>query len=191
MIYKKIDNFLFKSQNFLLIIKFFIMETLKNDTKKILNETKKDVYSFLSDDKIIDILNSKSLIDSLDKVKVKESKIKSTNNNKDDFYKYDFLFKKYFNLDYSKIDKNDFTKYGKKIRTKIRNKRNIYANNVIHYAKNKNLIELKNEIKNFNIFYKETYLLNDYSLKSISNTNSDDDTKKLLITFLEIIKNLK
>lgn len=168
-----------------------LKETLKNDTKKILNETKKDVYSFLSDDKIIDILNSKSLIDSLDKVKVKESKIKNTNSNKDDFYKYDFLFKKYFSLDYSKIDKNDFSKYGKKIRTKVRNQRNIFANNVIHYAKNKNLIELKNEIKNFNIFYKETYLLNDYSLKSISNNNSDDDTKKLLITFLEIVKNLK
>lgn len=51
--------------------------------------------------------------------------------------------------------------------------------------------ELKNEINLFNEFYKETYLLNDYSLNSICQNNSDNETKIKTKLFLQIVKNNK
>lgn len=79
----------------------------------------------------------------------------------------------------------------KKQRSKMRNIRNRYANNIILQFQKKNEIELKKEVKEFEEFYLKNYVLNDYSLLSISSNNRDKETELLLNSMLEIIKFLK
>lgn len=79
----------------------------------------------------------------------------------------------------------------KKQRQIIRKKRNKFVDNVLYFQSQKMNNELKNEINLFNEFYKETYLLNDYSLNSICQNNSDNETKIKSKLFLQIIKNQK
>jgi len=79
----------------------------------------------------------------------------------------------------------------KKQRQIIRKKRNKFIDNVLYFQSQKMQNELKNEINLFNEFYKETYLLNDYSLNSICQNNSDNETKIKCKLFLQIIKNQK
>lgn len=79
-------------------------------------------------------------------------------------------------------------KQQKRLRTKMRNQRNKFANNVILHFQKKNEVELKKEVNSFTNFYKENYILNDFSLLSISSNNRDKDTETLLNSFLEIVK---
>jgi hypothetical protein len=79
----------------------------------------------------------------------------------------------------------------KKVRQQIRKKRNQFIDNVLFFKSQKNEIELKKEIENFNKFYKETYLLNDYSENSICQNNSDNETKIKVKVFLQIVKTFK
>jgi hypothetical protein len=79
----------------------------------------------------------------------------------------------------------------KKQRQILRKKRNKFVDNVLFFHSQKMLVELKNEINLFNEFYKEVYLLNDYSLNSICQNNSDNETKIKSKLFLQIIKNQK
>jgi RNA processing factor Prp31 len=79
----------------------------------------------------------------------------------------------------------------KKQRQILRKKRNKFVDNVLFFQSQKMLVELKNEINLFNEFYKEVYLLNDYSLNSICQNNSDNETKIKSKLFLQIIKNQK
>jgi len=156
--------------------------------KSLLNEKNKDLKEALN-------LSQKNLLDKLNsidtsKLKVKEKKNSNTKS-KDDMYQYSFLFNKYFKLDYSKLSKNEFKVMGQRIRTKIRNKRNNFANNIILYKNNKDIENLKKEINLFDKFYKETFILNDYSLKSISSNNRDADIEILLNSMLNIIKVFK
>ena len=46
-------------------------------------------------------------------------------------------------------------------------------------------------VKEFVSFYKENYILNDFSLLSISSNNRDKDTEILLNSMLEVIKLVK
>jgi hypothetical protein len=154
-----------------------LLDSKNADLQKALN---------LSQKKLLDTLNTFDFKD----IKVKEKK-SSDKKSRNDMYHYQFLFNKYKNLDYSKFTDADFKKNDKSLRTKLRHKRNSFANNIILYAQNKDLVNLQKEIKDFNSFYKETYVLNDYSLKSISDTNSDSDTKILLNMMLDIILKLK
>jgi hypothetical protein len=82
-------------------------------------------------------------------------------------------------------------KLNKQQRKQTRNKRNKLVNNVIFYAKNKQVKELKETIKEFNSFYKETYLLNDNSINSIASKNSDKDTIEKIAFFFNIVKGMK
>jgi hypothetical protein len=79
----------------------------------------------------------------------------------------------------------------KKQRSKMRNIRNRYANNIILQFQKKNEIELKKEVKEFKDFYLKNYVLNDFSLLSISSNNRDKETELILNSMLEIIKLIK
>lgn len=79
----------------------------------------------------------------------------------------------------------------KRKRTKIRNERNKICDNILSAFVNENKTDLKKNIDKFNVFYKENYLLNDYSLVSICQSNADDETKFRLKSMLEIIKKTK
>lgn len=79
----------------------------------------------------------------------------------------------------------------KKKRQFLRKQRNKFVDNVLFFKSQKNEIELKKEIESFNKFYKETYLLNDYSLNSICQNNSDNETKIKVKLFLQIVKSFK
>ena len=86
------------------------------------------------------------------------------------------------------IYKNEADKRQRQI---LRHKRNIFINNIILFHSTKNETELKKEINLFDKFYKENYLLNDYSINSIMKSNSDNDTKIKVKIFLEIVKKNK
>lgn len=154
-----------------------LLDSKNADLQKALN---------LSQKKLLDTLNTFDFKD----IKVKEKKSNDTKS-RNDMYHYQFLFNKYKNLDYSKMSNKDFKDNDKSLRTKLRHKRNSFANNIILYAQNKDLVNLQKEIKDFNSFYKETYVLNDYSLKSISSNNRDKESELLLNMMLSIIIKLK
>ena len=79
-------------------------------------------------------------------------------------------------------------KLDKQGRKKVRNKRNKLINNILFYATEKQIKELKETIKEFNVFYKETYLLNDFSTNSIASKNSDKDTIQKIELAFKILK---
>lgn len=79
----------------------------------------------------------------------------------------------------------------KQKRKKIRNIRDKHFKNILYFFAQKNETELKKEIKEFNEFYKNTYSLNDYSIESCVFNNSDNETKIISKTALEIIKKQK
>lgn len=79
----------------------------------------------------------------------------------------------------------------KKKRQILRKQRNKFVDNVLFFKSQKNNVELKKEIESFNKFYKETYILNDYSLNSICQNNSDNETKIKVKMFLQIVKSFK
>lgn len=91
-----------------------------------------------------------------------------------------------------KFERKDLeVKEVKRLRTKIRNQRNKICDNILFFFSNEQKNELKKEIERFNLFYKETYLLNDFSLVSICQSNADDETKVKLNFMLRIIKETK
>ena len=79
----------------------------------------------------------------------------------------------------------------KQLRTKIRKQRNAFANNIILCFQKKNEIDLKKYVSEFEKFYLETYILNDFSLQSISFNNRDKDVEILLTSMLQIISFIK
>lgn len=142
-------------------------KTLKNQTKEFFNEKNQKIKDF-------DILeNELSKIDSdvlqtliLEMTeKAKKEKIVKGQKGKSSIYKIE-------------VDT--------KLRRKIRNERNNLIMEILNNSKNPKI-----QIENFDKFYKETYILNDYSLQSISSENSDKNTKEFLKLGLEIIKRFK
>lgn len=129
----------------------------------IKNETKIDL-------KAIDFNNLKN------KIKVSNIKVKETIE-KTKMYKFESTI----------VDLKEL----KKLRSKMRNKRNAFANNIILNFQKENVENLIKEVNNFDKFYKENYILNDYSLISISSNNRDKETEILLTSMLNIIKELK
>jgi hypothetical protein len=161
---------------------------LKAKNSKLLLE-QKNVLEATKDLSLESILDKLNKIDTTS-IKVKEKKNSDKRSNTD-FYKYEFLFKSIYELDFNLIDKDTFKIKGQRIRTKVRNKRNSFANNIILYKNNSDIENLKKEVKSFISFYLETYVLNDYSLKSISSNNRDKETTFLLSSMLDIIKLIK
>lgn len=76
-----------------------------------------------------------------------------------------------------------------KIRRNIRKERNFLLNEILINSNNQK--ELKKSIDNFDKFYKDTYILNDYSLNSICSENSDINSKSFCKISLEIVKRFK
>ena len=65
------------------------------------------------------------------------------------------------------LDNNLTDKQKKSFRTKLRNKRINLEKDILKYYSENNNSELKKEISNFIAFYKENYILNDFSLYSL------------------------
>lgn len=73
----------------------------------------------------------------------------------------------------------------KKLRLKLRKMRdNIFATIVNTQDKTK----LKTLCEKFATYYKDVYLINDYSLSSIASENTNEETKKTITQGFEIIK---
>ena len=73
-------------------------------------------------------------------------------------------------------------------RNKLRNIRQKYENDILKfYTENLNK-ELKESIKSFLTFYKDTYQLNDFSLYSLIDNNTDTEKMKKTDEFLKVIK---
>jgi hypothetical protein len=144
------------------------MKNLKKESKENLKEVKKS-FNELSDEQILAMnLDELNLNDFKSLIESKKEKISQSSKIK--MYKID-------------VDK--------KIRKKLRDKRNRLCNNINIYYKDDKKELLQNEIKLFNEFYKTNYTLNDFSLLSIASTNSDKDTKVKLSIALKIIKDNK
>ena len=139
------------------------VKTETNEIQTIVKESK----NLLSDSKLLksDFANLDEV--NLNKLALELSKnVKAKTNNKEKIYKIE-------------VDK--------KQRQILRKKRNTFFDNIIYYFANKMQKELKEEIKSFETFYKETYLLNDFSTNSICQNNSDKETIIKCKTFLQIV----
>lgn len=149
---------------------------LAKDEKKVIANTKG--ASIIEAD-----LDNKSLMGELVKITVKDpnSLISKAN-----MFRFDTLIDKYNSMSIEAKKKQE-----KNIRKKARKLRNMYINNVIHYFKDKDNKELKQTIKSFMSFYKEYYLLNDLSIKSICRNSSDNDTLIKVTLAFQVIKNNK
>jgi hypothetical protein len=91
-----------------------------------------------------------------------------------------------------KFERESLTKEQiKKERSRIRKERTKFCSNILDYFKNNLNDKLKVEIKKFNDFYKKTYLLNDLSIGSIAQSNSDKETLVNLNLMLQIVKKFK
>jgi hypothetical protein len=137
----------------------------KENQKKYL-DAKKDS---IKNDTKIENLDFITLKNSVSKIKVVE---KNTKGNRNKMYKFE----------YSNLSKQQT----KSLRTKARNERNIFLNNLILNFQKDNISECKKIVKEFKDFYIKTYVLNDYSVISLSNNNRDKDTTILIETFLKV-----
>lgn len=78
----------------------------------------------------------------------------------------------------------------KSFRSKMRNERKKFENNIkLFYSENRNA-ELKKELKTFLDFYKSEYVRNDFSVYSLVQSNTNTDTLKDTEKFLKIIKEI-
>lgn len=78
---------------------------------------------------------------------------------------------------------------GKKFRSKLRKKLENFCNNIsVNYKMQRSEILLEN-IASFDLFYKENYKTNDYSINSITHTK--DEKNAYISTTLDIIKLVK
>lgn len=82
-------------------------------------------------------------------------------------------------------------KKGKQFRSSKRNTRDRFANNILSFELTGQKENLQKEIKLFISFYKKYYVLNDYSLVSISQGDKEKSKHKNLSVMLEIVKDSK
>lgn len=165
------------------------MSTKNKKQTELLTSKNKDVkeaLSIKSDKALNDFLNSRTIKAQISKVKVKETTI----TDRKEMFNYS-NYHTTMKIDVSKLDKLELKKINKSVRTKVRKIRNSHSNNIILFAKEKRLNELKKEIANFINFYKFAYTLNDFSLVSISRNNRDMETKERLTLMLIIVNQFK
>lgn len=145
------------------------MKNLTDKTAKVVETKKSNLLDINLDTLNLDKIEKKVSI----KSKIEEKKSSSK----------DLLYK--FQLDNSLTDKEK-----KSLRTKLRNKRQNFEKDIIlYYSKNDNA-GLKETLKNFLSFYKETYILNDFSLYSLISNNTDTEKMKRTEETLNIIKEI-
>lgn len=142
-------------------------QNLKNETKNFQNQKKQSLkeFNFLENElsKIDDNVLQTLVLEMTEKAK--KEKIVKGQKGKSSIYKIE-------------VDT--------KIRRKIRNERNQLFMDILNNSKNPKI-----QIENFDKFYKETYILNDYSLESFCSLNADKNTKEFLKLGLEVIKRFK
>jgi hypothetical protein len=79
----------------------------------------------------------------------------------------------------------------KNFRTKARKQRNYFIESLLTAYENKDVNKQKEVLKEFKVFYKETYLKNDFSISSISRLNADKNTLAKIKLFFYIISKIK
>lgn len=77
----------------------------------------------------------------------------------------------------------------KSVRRKIRNLLDNFLGSILRTENNPALC--KQNVKQFIIFYKNVYKINDFSLSSICSNSKDDVKKKNLLKMLELVKKYK
>lgn len=117
----------------------------------------------------VETINLSKFADKLSKIEVKEKLKKQT------LYIYP--------EDFKQEDIN--SEKGKRWRNSKRTELKRFFNNISLYAKLNNIEKLQNEIKNFKIFYKNHFAVNDLSVGSLTHTKDESGSIALM---LEIIK---
>ena len=138
-------------------------------TKNVTTEKKSNLLDINLDSLNFDKIEKKIEI----KTKIEEKKSSS----KDLIYKF-------------QLDNNLTDKQKKSFRTKLRNKRINLEKDILKYYSENNNAELKKEISNFIAFYKENYILNDFSLYSLISNNTDTEKMKRTDETINVIKEL-
>lgn len=93
-----------------------------------------------------------------------------------------------YKFDYELLDTDQL----KKKRQNARNKVGSFVKNIINYSDlQKNKEELDKQVKEFKKFYKETYSLNDFSVKSLRNKVSEKEKIDLERMFVIVKKSLE
>ena len=138
-------------------------------TKNVATEKKSNLLDINLDSLNFDKIEKKIQI----KTKIEEKKSSS----KDLIYKF-------------QLDNNLTDKQKKSLRTKLRNKRINLEKDILKYYSENNNAELKKEISNFITFYKENYILNDFSLYSLISNNTDTEKMKRTDETINVIKEL-
>lgn len=143
-------------------------ESLKNQNEEIV----KNNLETISDDfiKNLDSLN----LESIEKITLKNDYSHKVGNKKDNLYKN------------KPIDKEQ----QKKFRQKMRKLRESFQNKICFLYSQNDSENLKKEIKNFLEFYKNEYVLNDFSLNSLVYPNADGQTKEKTTEFLTVLKQI-
>jgi len=173
MILEKIITFIMKTNN------VTSEKQIATNKENVIAKRKEEIKNQTSTNKSIIDLDLESL--DLDNIKslLSKSNIKTDKNVNERFQMY-------------KFERLELTeKEEKRQRTKIRKQRNKLVDNILYFFSNEKQKELVEEIKSFNKFYLDTYTLNDYSLKSLCNDNSDKDTKEKITFVLAIISKQK
>jgi len=116
----------------------------------------------------VEKINLDALTERLSKIEVKEKQKKQT------IYLYPETF----------TDKDINSEVGKKFRNKRRKEIERFSNNVFFYLKYDRKEDLQKEIDEFKKHYKTFYKINDYSVKSISNSKEVNN----ITLFLDIVK---
>lgn len=146
--------------------------SVKNvETKKVNSNVEKSIFENVD-------LDKNNLDKFINKLESKNLNSKKETSGKRELYKKSI---KDFEKD------SEYKSYKRKMRNNLKS----FCNNIQFAFIKKNEIELKKEIELFNKFYKENYILNDYSEESLRFNNSDDDTKENIKDMLTILKALK
>ena len=146
-------------------------------SKKRVPRSKKVNLVTLTDEQLLNInLDEVNIIDLLSKNKSLAPKLNHTKDTKESMFIYPL------NADKKSI---------KNFRTKARKQRNYFIETMLSAYDLKDLKKCKVVLKDFKIFYKETYLKNDFSIASISRLNADKNTLAKIKIFFYVISKLK
>lgn len=77
---------------------------------------------------------------------------------------------------------------GKKFRQNARTKLKRFSDNIFFYAKSEDLENLKKQIKDFKIWYKETFIINDYNASSLTTVTKKHDDINLMLNIIKEVE---
>lgn len=152
------------------------MKTANNKTTANKVTNLKNISSEQLAEMDLDEINIYTLLELLENNETLKEKLTTKKGSKEGMYKKDA----------KKENESD-----KNFRSRIRKERNTFTENILKYFQNKDDASLKKEIVSFNKFYKETYLLNDYTVASVARLNSDKVTLSKLNLMFQVVKRTK